>query len=50
MTFSSLEDLRTAVLRDGDVELWADEQPAATETNSQGTPVARIVYRLGGQP
>ena len=50
VTFSSVEDLRTAVLRDGDAELWADEQPAGTETNSQGTPVARIVYRLGGRP
>ena len=27
-------------------ELWADEQPARTPTNDQGTPVARVVFRL----
>ena len=28
-------------------ELFAEEQPARTATNDQGTPVARIVFRLG---
>lgn len=46
VTFWTLEDLRAAVLRDGDAELWADEQAAGTDTNSQGTSVARLVYRL----
>lgn len=48
VTFSQLQDLRSAVLREGDRELWADEQEALTSTNSQGTAVARIVFRLGG--
>jgi SAM-dependent methyltransferase len=47
VTFSTLDDLRAAVLGDGDEELWGEEQNARTETNSQGTAVARIVYRLG---
>jgi SAM-dependent methyltransferase len=46
-SFASLDDLRVAVLRNGDAELWAEEQPAHTETNEQGTAIARIVYRLG---
>jgi SAM-dependent methyltransferase len=50
LSFSSLADLRAAVLRESDEELWADEQPARTETNAQGTTVARVVYRLGARP
>jgi SAM-dependent methyltransferase len=50
VTFWTLEDLRAAVLRDGDSELWADEQAAGTDTNSQGTSVARLVYRLAERP
>jgi SAM-dependent methyltransferase len=48
-SFASLDDLRAAVLRNGDAELWAEEQPAHTETNEQGTAIARMVYRLGAR-
>ena len=47
VTFTSLDDLLTAVAPVVGEELWADEQPARTPTNDQGTPVARVVFRLG---
>jgi ubiquinone/menaquinone biosynthesis C-methylase UbiE len=39
----SVEDLRTAMASIARDELWADEQPAGSATNTQGTPVARLV-------
>jgi SAM-dependent methyltransferase len=47
--FSSLDDLRAAVAPAAAEELWAEEQPASTATNSQGTPIARVVFRTGGR-
>jgi SAM-dependent methyltransferase len=47
VTFHSLRDLRTATVPAAAAELWADEQPARTPSNDQGTPVARVVFRLG---
>jgi len=47
VSFRSLDDLQAAVAPVAVAELWADEQPARTPTNDQGTPVARIVFRLG---
>ena len=47
VTFGDLDDLRAAVAPVVADELWADEQPARTPTNDQGTPVARVVIRLG---
>jgi SAM-dependent methyltransferase len=47
VTFRNLDDLRAAVAPVAAAELWADEQPARTRTNDQGTPVARVVFRLG---
>jgi hypothetical protein len=46
ISFESLDDLRAAVAPAIAEELWADEQPARTPTNDQGTPVARVVFRL----
>ena len=50
IAFYSLTDLRSAVRSIVDRELWAEKQPARTSTNSQGTPVARLVFRLGVDP
>jgi len=49
IAFYSLDDLRAAIGPIVGRELWADEQPAASPTNSQGTPVARVVFSLEGQ-
>ncbi len=46
IAFASLADLRAAVAPVAGEELWADEQPARAPTNDQGTPVARVVFRL----
>lgn len=46
VTFRELADLRRALGPVTADELWADEQPAGTATNSQGTAVARVVVRL----
>jgi SAM-dependent methyltransferase len=46
VAFLTLDDLRAAVASAVAEELWADEQPAGTPTNGQGTPVARLVFRL----
>jgi SAM-dependent methyltransferase len=43
--FSGLGDLRRVLEPLGDV-LWEDEQPARTETNEQGSAVARVVLAL----
>jgi hypothetical protein len=48
ITFRNLDDLRSVLAPIVGEELWADEQDARTETNSQGTPVARVVFRLVG--
>jgi ubiquinone/menaquinone biosynthesis C-methylase UbiE len=48
--FNDLDDLRTVVAPIVAEELWTDVQPAGTPTNEQGTPVARIVFRLGRSP
>lgn len=50
VTFRGLPDLRAAVGTLAAQELWADEQPPGTATNSQGTAVARIVFRAAGRP
>ena len=44
--FGSVDDLRAAVAPIARAELWADEQPAGSATNSQGTSVARLVLRV----
>ena len=44
--FRSLADLRDAVSPIAGDELWADEQPAGSATNSQGTRIARLVLRI----
>jgi len=44
--FHSLADLHAAVAPILATELWVDEQPAGSATNEQGTPVARVVFRL----
>ena len=49
LEFTSLDDLRAVVAPLVAEELWAEEQPARTPTNEQGTPVARIVFRLPAQ-
>jgi SAM-dependent methyltransferase len=46
ITFRALDDLRAAAAPIVGEELWAEEQPASTPTNTQGTAVARIVFRL----
>jgi SAM-dependent methyltransferase len=46
--FESLGDLRAAVDTVAAKELWAEEQPPRTPTNSQGTSIARIVFRVEG--
>lgn len=46
IAFHSLDDLRSVVAPVAANELWADEQPAGSATNDQGTPVARVVFRL----
>jgi len=44
--FVSVADLRAATAAIAHDELWADEQPAGSATNAQGTPVARLVLRV----
>ena len=46
IAFHSLADLQAAVAPVIATELWVDEQPALSATNDQGTPVARVVFRL----
>ncbi len=46
VTFHGLRDLRGAVGSVVAEELWVDEQAPGTATNSQGTAVARMVFRL----
>jgi SAM-dependent methyltransferase len=48
IAFHGMHELREAVAEIAGSELWADQQPASTPTNSQGTPVARIVFDLPG--
>ena len=50
IAFESLDDLRAAVAPAVAEELWADQQPARTPMNDQGTPVARVVFRLARLP
>jgi SAM-dependent methyltransferase len=50
LEFETLRDLRTAVAPVLDAELWADEQPARSATNGQGTAVARLVFRPRSAP
>jgi SAM-dependent methyltransferase len=50
LEFNSLDDLRAVVAPAVGEELWAEEQPARTPTNEQGTPVARIIFRLSAEP
>lgn len=44
--FGSLADLRATVAPIAASELWADEQPAWSPTNGQGTAIARLVIRV----
>lgn len=44
--FGSVEDLRTTTALIARDELWADQQPAGSATNKQGTAVARLVVRV----
>jgi SAM-dependent methyltransferase len=46
IAFHSLDDLQAALAPVVAAELWVDEQPARSVTNGQGTPVARVVFRL----
>jgi SAM-dependent methyltransferase len=46
LEFRSLPDLRSVCGPIVAEELWVDEQPAGSATNAQGTPVARLVFRL----
>jgi SAM-dependent methyltransferase len=46
VTFHGLRDLRRVVGLVVAEELWADEEGPETATNSQGTAVARMVFRL----
>ena len=46
VVFRGLDDLRAAVAPIVGRERWAEEQPASSPTNSQGTAVARIVFSL----
>lgn len=46
LAFARLDDLRRLLAPVAAAELWAEEEPAATERNEQGTPVARLVVRV----
>lgn len=46
IAFHSLADLQAALAPVVADELWVDEQPARSATNDQGTPVARVAFRL----
>jgi SAM-dependent methyltransferase len=46
VAFHGLGDLRAAIAPVVAHELWVDEQPARSATNDQGTPVARVVFRV----
>jgi len=46
IAFHSLDDLQSMVAPVAADELWADEQPARSATNDQGTPVARVIFQL----
>ncbi len=46
LAFSGLDDLRRLLEPVAATELWAEEQPAGTERNEQGTPIARLVVRV----
>ncbi|MGZ4410891.1 MAG: class I SAM-dependent methyltransferase, partial [Gaiellaceae bacterium] len=48
--FSGLDELRNTFRPHLREELWAEEQPARSETNEQGTEIARLVFRLRKQP
>lgn len=45
--FSGLDDLREQLEPFASAVLWEEEQPARTETNEQGSAVARMVVSLG---
>jgi SAM-dependent methyltransferase len=46
VVFSGLDELRSAFRAHIGEELLADEQPAHSTTNAQGTEIARLVFRL----
>jgi SAM-dependent methyltransferase len=46
IVFSGLDELRGVFQADIAEELLAEEQPPHTETNEQGTEIARLVFRL----
>jgi SAM-dependent methyltransferase len=46
IVFDGLEDLQGRVERLAERVLWADEQPAGSETNDQGSAVARLVVAI----
>jgi ubiquinone/menaquinone biosynthesis C-methylase UbiE len=46
VVFSGLDELRTPFAPHIRQELLAEEQPPRSETNEQGTEVARLVFRV----
>jgi SAM-dependent methyltransferase len=46
VVFSGLEELRAAFESHIRLELLAEEQPPRSETNEQGTEIARLVFRV----
>jgi SAM-dependent methyltransferase len=44
--FSGLDELRQTFRPHTREELWAEEQPARSDANDQGTEIARLVFRL----
>jgi SAM-dependent methyltransferase len=50
MVFSGLGELRAAFEPSISEELLAEEQPAHSPTNDQGTEIARLVFRLRKEP
>ena len=46
VVFSGLDELRAAFAPYIAEELWAEEQPPHSETNDQGTEIARLLFRV----
>jgi len=46
VVFTGCDDLRAALVRPEDAVLYEEEQPPNSPTNSQGSAVARLVFRL----
>jgi SAM-dependent methyltransferase len=47
ISFVGLDELRAVLQPAMGEELWTDVQQARTPTNDQGTPIARVVFRVG---